>query len=106
MNSTVVIHDVYIGVDESGTYVTAAPKKIEASQGDKFRAQSDKGTFWLKFEPWPFKEPSATDIVDTTNEFTFHKLGRFEFYCYLTPTGSTTQLRYREGDGGNGIVRH
>lgn len=105
MNMTAVTHQVNIGIDKSGQYVTAKPYRVEANQGDKFTAKSDKGRFRLVFEPWPFKESSAKDTVDTGNEFTFERLGEFEFYCYLTPTGSTRELAYRKGDGGNGIVR-
>ena len=103
--ATAVTHQVILRVDESGKYVTAKPKRIEAVRGDKFQAQSKEGKIRLVFEPWPFKEPSVNDTVDTQNEFTFEKLGDFEFYCYLPPYGSTTELAYAEGSGGNGIVR-
>ena len=105
MNITAVTHQVHIGIDKSGKYVTANPYEVEANQGDKFRARSDKGKFRLVFKPWPFTGSSANDTVDTEGELTFERLGKFEFYCYLTPTGSTTELAYRKGDGGNGIVR-
>ena len=106
MNTTAVTHHVKLGVDKSGKYVLSDPYTVEAYQGDKFQAKSDEGKIRLVFEPWPFKEPSVKDTVDTQNEFTFEKLGKFDFYCYLTPHGSTQELGYKDGSGGNGIVRH
>jgi hypothetical protein len=105
MNPTVTTHELSLGLDKNGKYVEANPNFVSASKGEKFSAKSDQGSYRVVFEPWPFQETRAKDTVDTDDELTFERLGEFEFYCYLTPTGSTSELGYPGNSGGRGIVR-
>ena len=105
MSTTIVTHELSLELDKKGKYVEAVPKFISAMKGEKFRAKADQGSFRVVFEPWPFGEFASKDTVDTGNEFTFERSGKFDFYCYLTPTGSNTELGYPGHSGGHGIVR-
>jgi hypothetical protein len=108
MSITIVTHEVSLGIgkDKQGEYVIATPNEIDARKGEKLRIKSKQGDFRVVFVPWPFKEPSVKDTVDTDQEFTFEKSDvKFEMFCYLTPTGRTKELGYRKDSGANGIVR-
>ncbi|SRR6266498_2659874 len=100
MNITIVKHKVDLELE-----VTATPNDLgEVWKGEKFQIKSDKGKFRVVFVPWPFMEARAEDTVDTDEELTFERSGKFEFYCYLTPTGET-EHGYGKNGGGHGIVR-
>jgi hypothetical protein len=106
MNITIVKHKVDLGLDEEGKNVTATPNDLrEVWKGERFQIKSDKGKFRVVFVPWPFMEARPKDTVDTEEELTFERSGKFEFYCYLTPTGETSEHGYGKNGGGHGIVR-
>jgi len=106
MNITIVKHTVDLGLDEQGKNVTAKPNALgEVWKGERFQIKSDKGKFRVKFDPWPFMETRAENTVCKEEELTFERSGKFEFYCYLTPTGETSEHGYGKNGGGHGIVR-
>jgi plastocyanin len=104
MNTTTVTHKVNIGLDRNTGNVIAIPNHLKVRKGEKLHISSDKGKFRVVFEPWPFTQASAKDTVDTEGELTFERTGDFTFYCYLTPTGETSERTYPQGRGGDGNV--
>ena len=84
---------------------------VDVPNGDTLEISSTDGTFRIVFEPWPFAEPAnakkeVTESIPLTfqNKSTVADL-KFEFYCYITPTGSNVEKGYPGADGGRGNVK-
>jgi len=106
MNTTIVEHTVTLA--RNGDHVIAKPKVLDVKKGDTIQISSTDGRFRVKFDPWPFAEKKEADEVRGKEVLTFHKIGAFSFFCYLTPPGGNevTYAISPEGhpDGGRGNV--
>jgi hypothetical protein len=89
-------------------HVIATPNLLNVMQGDTLQISSGHGTFRVVCVPWPFREPEHE--VKTEEVLTFEKSGDSTLFCYITPTGATSELGYKAGpkgeaDGAHVIVR-
>ena len=99
-----------VKIEREENYVIAHPKTLNVHKGDTLQISSTDGKFRVKFEPWPFAQKKVVKGVENEDKvLTFRRLGRFTYFCYLTPPGAKRELTYEvvEGQpsGGNGNVK-
>jgi hypothetical protein len=100
-----------VALKHQGGQVLADPSQLlDMPNGDTAQFDSTDGTFRIIFKPWPFAEPANPNNEVTTNRvLTFQNKTAvdllFEFFCFITPTGTSAEIRYPGTSGGNGSVR-
>ena len=103
------LHQVLLKVKTG--HAIAVPSELNLmDNGDTLQFHSTDGTFRIVFEPWPFAErANPKNEVTTSAPLTFHNPGpdvlSFDFYCYVTPAGTTKEVGYPGTSGGNGSVK-
>jgi hypothetical protein len=96
---------------QAGQVVADPSRLLDMPNGDTAQFDSTDGSFRIVFKPWPFAEPAnPSNDVTTNRTLTFQNksavdLLLFEFFCFITPTGTSLEVRYPGTSGGNGSVR-
>lgn len=95
---------------QAGQVVADPSQLLNMPNGDTVQFDSTDGSFRIVFKPWPFVEPAnPNNEVTTSGALTFQNKSAvdllFEFFCFVTPTGTSVEAKYPGTSGGNGSVR-